>query len=133
MDLIRHLQEVAAPNIFTPPAVYDGRKNMFAIRELPFTEGSMTVRRFIILSFSFIHTAPQFDVSLPQPAPTSGATARPPKVYKIKLTKVATINPEYVYHMRVKHAMWTYHVSGLQPGFWKENKVTTMKFLLLLL
>ena len=44
MDLIRHLQEVIAPQVFTPRAVYDGRKNMFAIRELPFTGGSMTVR-----------------------------------------------------------------------------------------
>ncbi|KAI0092008.1 argonaute-like protein [Irpex rosettiformis] len=81
MELIRHLQEVIAPNVFTPPAVYDGRKNMFAIRELPFTEGSMT-----------------FDVSLPQPPPTtSGTQSRPPrapKVHKIKLTKVAVINPE---------------------------------------
>ncbi len=43
MELIRHLQEVVAPHIFTPPAVYDGRKNMFARQKLPFTEGSMTV------------------------------------------------------------------------------------------
>ncbi|KAI0702894.1 argonaute-like protein [Cytidiella melzeri] len=78
MDLIRHLQEVIAPQVFTPPAVYDGRKNMFAARELPFTEGSMT-----------------FDVSLPQQPTTTGAPpTRSPKVYKIKITKVAEINPE---------------------------------------
>lgn len=35
MDLIKQLQTVVAPEVFTPPAVYDGRKNMFAARELP--------------------------------------------------------------------------------------------------
>lgn len=36
MDIIRTLQIQTAPTIFTPRAVYDGRKNMFAARELPF-------------------------------------------------------------------------------------------------
>lgn len=36
MALIKTLQTQVAPQIFTPRAVYDGRKNMFAIRELPF-------------------------------------------------------------------------------------------------
>jgi hypothetical protein len=35
MKIIRHLQEVVAPDTFTPLAVYDGRKNMFATRDLP--------------------------------------------------------------------------------------------------
>lgn len=30
------------------------------------------------------------------PPPKPGVTAKPPKVYKIKITKVAEINPEYV-------------------------------------
>ncbi|KAI0347251.1 argonaute-like protein [Trametopsis cervina] len=81
MDLIRQLQEVVSPQTFTPRAVYDGRKNMFVTRELPFTGGSMT-----------------FDVSLTEPqastAASAGRPARAPKVYKIKLTKVAEINPE---------------------------------------
>lgn len=34
MDLIKQLQFVIAPQIFTPRAVYDGRKNMFAVRRL---------------------------------------------------------------------------------------------------
>ncbi|EGO01882.1 hypothetical protein SERLA73DRAFT_49361 [Serpula lacrymans var. lacrymans S7.3] len=34
MELIKHLQTIDAPNVFTPPAVYDGRKNMFASRRL---------------------------------------------------------------------------------------------------
>jgi eukaryotic translation initiation factor 2C len=38
MDIIKQLQYVVAPSIFTPRAVYDGRKNMFAARELPFGE-----------------------------------------------------------------------------------------------
>jgi eukaryotic translation initiation factor 2C len=36
MDIVTTLQQVVAPQIFTPRAVYDGRKNLFAIRELPF-------------------------------------------------------------------------------------------------
>ena len=40
MDLIKHMQENVAPNIFSPPAVYDGRKNMFAPRLLPFANGA---------------------------------------------------------------------------------------------
>lgn len=38
MDIIKQMQTNVAPSIFTPRAVYDGRKNMFAIRELPFGE-----------------------------------------------------------------------------------------------
>lgn len=36
MDLIKELQTAVAPEIFTPRAVYDGRKNLFAVRTLPF-------------------------------------------------------------------------------------------------
>lgn len=41
MLLIKELQYTVAPDIFTPRAVYDGRKNMFAIRELPFGEAGV--------------------------------------------------------------------------------------------
>lgn len=40
MDIIKHMQENVAPHIFTPPAVYDGRKNLFAPRLLPFDNGA---------------------------------------------------------------------------------------------
>lgn len=40
MDLIRHLQEYVAPNVFTPRAAYDGRKNMFSSITLQFPGGS---------------------------------------------------------------------------------------------
>lgn len=53
MDLIRHLQENVAPDIFTPPAAYDGRKNMFAPRLLPFENGA-TSQEVLIFSH-FIH------------------------------------------------------------------------------
>ena len=36
MDLIARMQTQLAPEIFTPRAVYDGRKNLFAPRQLPF-------------------------------------------------------------------------------------------------
>jgi eukaryotic translation initiation factor 2C len=39
MDLITALQTKVAPQIFTPRAVYDGRKNLFAARELRFAGG----------------------------------------------------------------------------------------------
>jgi eukaryotic translation initiation factor 2C len=72
MDIIEQLQLFTAPEIFTPRVVYDGRKNVFAIRQLPF--GSSDSR--------------EFDVALTD---TSG---RPPKIYKVEMTKVAEINPE---------------------------------------
>lgn len=67
MELITTLQLKVAANIFTPRAVYDGRKNLFAARELPF--GPNTPSR-------------EFEVEFNK------------KTYKIRLTKVAEINPE---------------------------------------
>ncbi|CDO71261.1 hypothetical protein BN946_scf184908.g18 [Trametes cinnabarina] len=83
MEIIKRLQGVTAPQIFTPRAVYDGRKNMFAARELPFGAAQ----------------AHEFEVTLVDPpspgeAARAGGAGRPPKVYKVKLTHVATINPE---------------------------------------
>ncbi|CCM03176.1 uncharacterized protein FIBRA_05298 [Fibroporia radiculosa] len=83
MELVDRLQRVVAPQIFTPRAVYDGRKNMFAARELPFGDSN----------------SQEFDVSLGDPVSSSGTTGtaprgRGPKVYKIRLTWVAKINPE---------------------------------------
>lgn len=75
MDLIRRLQFDVAPQIFTPRCVYDGRKNIFSIRRLPFDTGSQ-----------------EFDVTLADASASS--SGKGPKVYKIKLTHVAEINPE---------------------------------------
>ncbi|KAH9899908.1 argonaute-like protein [Cubamyces lactineus] len=80
MEIIARLQTVTAPQVFTPRAVYDGRKNMFAARELPFGPSK----------------AQEFEVTLVDP-PSPGEVARggrPPKAYKVKLKHVATINPE---------------------------------------
>ncbi len=45
MEIIKRLQTVIAPEVFTPRAAYDGRKNMFAARELPFgPSGTQEVR-----------------------------------------------------------------------------------------
>lgn len=46
MDLIKQMQTVVAPQVFTPRAVYDGRKNMFAARELPFGDSGTKEVRF---------------------------------------------------------------------------------------
>jgi eukaryotic translation initiation factor 2C len=92
MDLIRRLQFDVAPQMydhfhqfyvrnltnptsFTPRCVYDGRKNIFSIRKLPFDTGSQ-----------------EFDVTLADAS--SSTSGKGPKVYKIKLTHVAEINPE---------------------------------------
>jgi eukaryotic translation initiation factor 2C len=73
MEIMKALQEKIAPDIFTPRAVYDNRKNLFSVKHL-FSEASRT-----------------FDVTLNGTKPTDG---RPPKVYKVTLAKVAEINPE---------------------------------------
>ncbi|KAL0065940.1 hypothetical protein AAF712_007067 [Marasmius tenuissimus] len=78
MDIITALQTRAAPDVFTPPAVYDGRKNMFAARELPLSIGPDGIY------------SQEFSVSLTEAVPGQKA----PKVYKVRLTKVAEINPE---------------------------------------
>jgi eukaryotic translation initiation factor 2C len=41
-EIIKSLQETVAPAVFTPRAVYDGKKNMFAPRRLPFSGGGNT-------------------------------------------------------------------------------------------
>ncbi|KAG8692899.1 hypothetical protein FRC09_010881, partial [Ceratobasidium sp. 395] len=74
MDVIRIMQERIAPAVFTPRAVYDGRKNLFASRRLPLPGGGDS------------HT---FDVTLEPPR----EGGRPPKVYKVILKRVAEINP----------------------------------------
>jgi eukaryotic translation initiation factor 2C len=51
MDLISRLQTVIAPQVFTPRAVYDGRKNLFAVRELPFPQGASS-HEVLFLSFA---------------------------------------------------------------------------------
>ncbi|KAG6825821.1 hypothetical protein H0H93_000261, partial [Arthromyces matolae] len=75
MDLIKELQFNVAPQIFTPRGVYDGRKNIFAARAFNFGGADFK----------------EFDVSLG----SGGAAKRGkgPKVFKIRLTKVAEINP----------------------------------------
>jgi eukaryotic translation initiation factor 2C len=76
MILIRSLQRQEQA-IFTPKAVYDGRKNMFTTKKL------------------FDADSREFDTTMNGTQSASAtASSRPPKVYKVKLTKVAEINPE---------------------------------------
>ncbi|KAF7342176.1 Protein argonaute-2 [Mycena venus] len=78
MKLIKALQDHVAPGIFAETrCVFDGRKNLYAPVELALGGDSR-----------------EFDVSLPG-APTS--SDRPPKIYKIRLTRVATINTEILH------------------------------------
>lgn len=96
MQIIDRLQTKFAPQVFTPRAVYDGRKNLFAARELPFGESrTQEVRGYIMLPhLSTDLLALQFDVTLEDAG--ASATSRAPKIYKVKLTHVAEINSEYV-------------------------------------
>ncbi|KIP10717.1 hypothetical protein PHLGIDRAFT_125407 [Phlebiopsis gigantea 11061_1 CR5-6] len=77
MDIIRRLQEQVAPETFTPRCVYDGRKNLFSIRQLPFSDGKQT-----------------FDVAMGEPPSPGGTAHRERKPIKVTLTEVAQINPE---------------------------------------
>lgn len=100
MELVKHLQTNVAPQIFTPPAVYDGRKNMFAPHLLPFAGGATSQEVKMLLLFSNLVPPSdgyyaQFDVNLGDPAATAnkGGSGKGPKGFKIRLTKVAEINP----------------------------------------
>ncbi|KAJ6548130.1 argonaute-like protein [Mycena vulgaris] len=78
MKLIKALQDHIAPSIFADTrVVFDGRKNLFAPLELNLGGDSR-----------------EFDVSLPGPQTTAD---RPPKIYKIRLTRVAKINTEILH------------------------------------
>ncbi|KAJ7333267.1 hypothetical protein DFH08DRAFT_966102 [Mycena albidolilacea] len=97
MDLIRCLQFDVAPQIFTPRCVYDGRKSIFSIHRLKLDIGSQ-----------------EFDVTIPDEAPS--ASGKGPKVYKIKLTHVAEINPE-VLHRFGRFVIHPPHGSDGRPSF----------------
>ncbi|KAJ7918211.1 argonaute-like protein [Mycena leptocephala] len=78
MRLIRALQDHVAPGIFAETrCAFDGRKNLYAPVELNLGGDSR-----------------EFDVSLPG-APVN--SDRPPKIYKIRLTRVAKINTEILH------------------------------------
>jgi eukaryotic translation initiation factor 2C len=74
MKLIHHMQTLNS-NIFTPQSVYDGKKNLFSSHLLSL--GPSDSR--------------QFDVPSPEGG-GGGEGKRPPKMYKVKLTKAAEIN-----------------------------------------
>lgn len=77
--LFQSLQTQSAPHVFNNgPLVYDGRKNAFSMYKLQFGPSDTA----------------QYSVSLPQQGPPSD---RPPKVYTMKLTKVAEINTEILH------------------------------------
>jgi eukaryotic translation initiation factor 2C len=57
IKVIQHLQTQVAPEIFDPVAAYDGRKNMFAARDLPLgPTDSGSVSQFVfMLIFSLFY------------------------------------------------------------------------------
>ncbi|KXN86194.1 Protein argonaute-3 [Leucoagaricus sp. SymC.cos] len=82
MKVIDYLQTEVDPETFTPPAVYDGRRNLFAARELPLQ----------ILLMSRQSDQYSFTLGLPNPN-----TRRPPRVYDVTITKVASLNPQLLH------------------------------------
>ncbi|KAF7770313.1 hypothetical protein Agabi119p4_6287 [Agaricus bisporus var. burnettii] len=75
IKVITHLQTEIAPEIFTPNAGFDGKKNMFAARELPLGPTDSG-------NWSF-HLRP--------PNPNA---RKPPTVYHVTIQKAATLNPQ---------------------------------------
>jgi len=82
MELFERLQTVFAPDVFTPPAVYDGRKNAFTTHKLKLGPNDSATATF--------------NVTRKREGPPPKNT-RPPKVYRITLTKVAEINTEIMH------------------------------------
>lgn len=80
MLLFDRLQKVVKPDVFTRSAVYDGRKNAFTTYRLPLGPNDSA----------------EFNVTMERQGPPS-QSSRPPKVYPIKLTKVAEINTEILH------------------------------------
>ncbi|KDR84292.1 hypothetical protein GALMADRAFT_111558 [Galerina marginata CBS 339.88] len=80
MILFDRLQTNVAPQIFTAPTVYDGRKNAFAMYKLALGPTDSAV----------------FDVTMERLGPAS-SDSRPPKIYKMKITKAAEINTEVLH------------------------------------
>ncbi|KXN89638.1 Protein argonaute-2 [Leucoagaricus sp. SymC.cos] len=76
MQVIHELQTYAAPNVFSPHAAYDGRKNMFSIIRYPFGNDDSA----------------EFHVTYPR-ASDFPSGSKQPKVYKVKLRKVNETNP----------------------------------------
>ncbi|KZW04251.1 eukaryotic translation initiation factor 2C [Exidia glandulosa HHB12029] len=82
MEIIIKLQNLVAPDVFTPRVVYDGRKNIFSPRALPFGASAEATLWLTALPTQF---------AVPLGTPPAG---RPGKAYRVRLTKVAEINPE---------------------------------------
>jgi len=89
MEVISKLQN-DNPQVFTPRAVYDSRKNLFSPKALPFGNAAEVSR--LPVSASHYSRVPQFQVTLGNP-PAGG---RQPRPYYVRLRKVAEINPECV-------------------------------------
>ncbi|KAF4620072.1 hypothetical protein D9613_004836 [Agrocybe pediades] len=82
MLIINQLTRVVAPVVFSAPVAYDGRKNIYSTYKLNLGPSDST----------------SFDVTLPrtgQQAPS--ANSKPPKIYTVKVTKVAEINTEILH------------------------------------
>ncbi|KAL9712927.1 hypothetical protein Ac2012v2_004167 [Leucoagaricus gongylophorus] len=80
MKIIQELQTYTAPEVFSPPAAYDGGKNLFSTIKLPLGENDTK----------------EFHVIYPRASQTPPRNKHP-KPISIKLTKVAEINPEVLH------------------------------------
>ncbi|KAG7100186.1 hypothetical protein E1B28_001963 [Marasmius oreades] len=78
-ELMKQLQRDTEPAIFQPCGVYDGRKNLFTQHFLNMPGGGDSAT---------------FNVPVSSGTATTTPSSRPPALYKIKIVKVADINPE---------------------------------------
>ncbi|KAK0224342.1 argonaute-like protein, partial [Armillaria fumosa] len=76
MELFKLLQTDVAPEVFTQRAVYDGRKIAFTVKKLPVNE-----KGFV-------------EFKVPYGVRPAGPEAGPQRIFKIKLTEAAVVNPE---------------------------------------
>ncbi|KAK0460386.1 argonaute-like protein [Desarmillaria tabescens] len=76
MELFKLLQTDVAPEVFTPRAVYDGRKIAFTVKKLQLNDNRSV------------------EFSVPYGTRQTGLGVTTPRIYKIKLTEAAVVNPQ---------------------------------------
>ncbi|GJE88333.1 protein argonaute [Phanerochaete sordida] len=86
MQIIRQLQEVTAPQIFTPRCVYDGRKNLFSNHLLQFPDGGNSAQFEVYMETSQSPGRPD-------------RPAREPRPFRVKIKQAegAAINLELLH------------------------------------
>ncbi|KAH8977653.1 hypothetical protein EDB86DRAFT_1075115 [Lactarius hatsudake] len=78
-QIIHALQTQVVGRLSTRPGVFDGRKNLYTMFDLEFASGA---QEYVV------------PVGLNPPSPEERGLGRPDPTYRVRLTHVASINPE---------------------------------------